>query len=127
MFEAFKRWKTKVEDVTGLKIKKLRVDNGGEYKDIKFKFYYKYEIRMERIVSDMPQHNGVVERMNQRLTERARSIHIQLGPSKHFWAEAVNTTAYLINRGSSVPLEHQIPEELQNGKELKLSQKFSVV
>ncbi|MCI97544.1 hypothetical protein A2U01_0118845, partial [Trifolium medium] len=47
--------------------------------------------------------------MNKTLTERARSLRVQLGLPKKFWAEAVNTTAYLINRGPSVPLEHKIP------------------
>ncbi|KAK0593076.1 hypothetical protein LWI29_030396 [Acer saccharum] len=33
VFDAFKRWKARVENETGLKIKKLHSDNGGEYKD----------------------------------------------------------------------------------------------
>ena len=76
---------------------------------------------MERIVPGTPQHNGVVERMNWTLTERARSIHIQSGLSKQFSAEVVNTSAYLINRGPLVPLEHRIPEEVWSGKDVKLS------
>ena len=68
-----------------------------------------------------PQHNGVVERMNRTLTEKARSIRIQSGLLKQLWAEAVNTAAYLINQGPSIPLEHRIPEELWSGKEVKLS------
>jgi len=37
VFEAFKKWKAMVENETGLKIKKLRSDNGGEYEDNEFK------------------------------------------------------------------------------------------
>lgn len=122
VFEAFKRWKAMVENETSLKIKKLRTDNGGEYEDTKFKkFCYEHGIRMERTVPGTPQHNGVAERMNRTLTERARSLRVQSGLPKNFWAEAVNTSAYLINRGPSVPLEHKIPEEVWSGKEVKLS------
>ncbi|WVZ05968.1 hypothetical protein V8G54_019314 [Vigna mungo] len=122
VFEAFKIWKAMVENETGLKIKKLRSDNGGEYVDTRFKkFYYEHGMRMERTVPGMPQHNGVVERMNRSLTERARSMRVQSGLPKQFWAEAVNTAAYLINRSPSVPLEHKISEEVWSGKEVKLS------
>jgi len=37
VFEAFKKWKAMVENEIGLKIKKLRSDNGGEYEDNEFK------------------------------------------------------------------------------------------
>jgi len=37
VFEAFKRYKCKVEKQTGHHIKKLRTDNGKEYLSIKFK------------------------------------------------------------------------------------------
>ncbi|WVZ16376.1 hypothetical protein V8G54_009358 [Vigna mungo] len=122
VFEAFKIWKAMVENETGLKIKKLRSDNGGEYEDTRFKkFCYEHGIRMERTVPGTPQHNGVAERMNRTLTERARSLRLQSGLPKQFWAEAVNTATYLINRGPSVPLEHKIPEEVWSGKEIKLS------
>jgi hypothetical protein len=76
---------------------------------------------MERTVPGTPQHNGVAERMNRTLTERARSLRVQSGLPKQFWAEAVNTAAYLINRGPSVPLEHKIPEEVWSEKKVKLS------
>jgi hypothetical protein len=85
VFEAFKVWKAMVENETGLKIKKLRTDNGGEYIDTKFKnLCYEHEIRMERIVPGMPQQNGVAERMNRTLTERARSLRVQSGLPKQF-------------------------------------------
>jgi transposase InsO family protein len=87
-----------VENETGLMIKKLRSDNGGEYEDIGFKsFCSENGIRFERTVPGTPQQNGVAERMNHTLTERARSMRIQSGLSKQLWAEAINTAAYLIN------------------------------
>jgi hypothetical protein len=33
VYEVFKKWKAMVENKTGLKVKKLRSDNGGEYED----------------------------------------------------------------------------------------------
>jgi len=50
--------------------------------------------------------NGVAERMNRTLNERARCMRIQFGLPRAFWAEAINTTTYLINRGSSVFLNY---------------------
>jgi len=46
--------------------------------------------------------------MNKTLTERSKSLHVHVGLSKWFWVEAVNTLAYLINWGPSVPLKHII-------------------
>ena len=72
VFEAFRKWKAMVENETGLKIKRLRTDNGGKYEYTKFKkFFYEHEIEMERTMPGTPQHNGVAERMNRTLTERA--------------------------------------------------------
>lgn len=122
VFDVFKMWKAMVENETGLRIKKFRSDNGGEYEDTRFKkFCQEHGIRMERTVPGTPQHNGIAERMNRTLTERARSMRLQSGLPKQFWAEAVNTAAYLINRGPSVPLELRIPDEEWSGKEVKLS------
>ncbi len=59
--------------------------------------------------------------MNRTLTEKARSMRLQSGLSKQFWAEAVSTTTYLINRGPSKPLDLAIPEEIWTRKEVKLS------
>ncbi|RVW15490.1 Retrovirus-related Pol polyprotein from transposon TNT 1-94 [Vitis vinifera] len=61
--------------------------------------------------------NGVAERMNRTLNERARSMRLHAGLPKTFWADAVSTAAYLINRGPSVPMEFRLPEEVWSGKE----------
>ncbi|KAE8673187.1 hypothetical protein F3Y22_tig00111807pilonHSYRG00005 [Hibiscus syriacus] len=72
-------------------------------------------------IDDSTRKNGVAERMNRTLNERARSMRIHVGLPKFLWAEAINTTAYLINRGPSVPLDDRIPEEVWSKKEINLS------
>ncbi|KAL5733960.1 hypothetical protein ACOSP7_031821 [Xanthoceras sorbifolium] len=76
---------------------------------------------MEKTVPMTPQQNGVAERMNRTLNERARSMRLHAGLPKMLWAEAVNTAAYLINHGPSVPLDGGIPEEVWSGKEVNIS------
>ena len=63
-----------------------------------------------RIVLGKGRQNGIAERMNRTLSERARSMRIYCGLPKTLWADAVSTTAYLINRGPSAPLGFKIPE-----------------
>jgi hypothetical protein len=122
VFEIFKKWRAMVETETDLKLKCLRSDNGGEYIDGGFKeFCAANGIRMEKTIPRTPQQNGVAERMNRTLNKRARSMRLHAGLPETFWADAVNTAAYLINRGPSVPLEFRIPEEVWSGKEVNLS------
>ncbi|RVW22775.1 Retrovirus-related Pol polyprotein from transposon TNT 1-94 [Vitis vinifera] len=53
--------------------------------------------------------------------EHARSMTLHARLPKTFWANAVSTAAYLINRGPSVPMEFRLPEEVWSGKEVKFS------
>uniref|UniRef100_A0A2N9GIS0 Retrovirus-related Pol polyprotein from transposon TNT 1-94 n=1 Tax=Fagus sylvatica TaxID=28930 RepID=A0A2N9GIS0_FAGSY len=82
-------------------------------------------IRMEKTIPRTPQQNGVAERMNRTLNERARSMRLHAGLPETFWADAVNTATYLINRGPSVPLEFRIPEEVWSGKEVMYKDRSS--
>ena len=47
-----------------------------------------------------PEQNGVVERLNRTFVESARSMSIFLNAqrSKYYWAEAISTAIYLMNR-----------------------------
>ena len=122
VFDTFRKWKAMVENETGLKNKRVRSDNGGEYRDNRFReFCANNGIKMEKTFPMTPQQNGVAERMNRTLNERARSMKIHAGLPKMFWAEAVNTVAYLINRGPSIPLDGKVPEEVWSEKAVNLS------
>ena len=118
----FKIWKARFETETGLKLKCLRSDNGEEYIDGGFKEYCATNgIRMEKTILGTPQQNGVAERMNRTINERARSMRLHSGFPKMFWADAINTAVYLINRGPLVPLEHRLPEEVWSGRQVSLN------
>ena len=56
VFDTFKKWKAMVETETGLKVKYLRSDNGGEYIDEGFSEYCAAQgIRMEKTIPGTPQ------------------------------------------------------------------------
>ena len=74
-----------VETKTGLKVKCLRSDNGGEYIDGGFNEYCATQgIKMEKTIPGTPQQNCVAEHMNRTLNERARSMRLHAGLSKTF-------------------------------------------
>ena len=81
-----------------LKVKCLRLDNRREYIDGGFNEYCAtHGIRMEKTIPRTPQQNGVAERMNRTLNERARSIRLHAELSKTFRTNIVSTADYLIN------------------------------
>ena len=102
-----------VKRETGNPLKRLRIDNGGEYISREFKEYCsKHRIKHEKTVLGIPQHNNVVERMNQTIVEKVRCMLKLAKLPKSFWGEAVNTAVYLINRSPSVPLDFDIPQRV---------------
>ena len=105
VLDVFVDWKTMIEKKTGKSIKTLRTDNGLEFVDKKFLQYCTKEgIVRHRTCVGRPQQNGVAERMNKTLLERARSMIAQAKLSKRFWAEAVSTACYLVNRSPHTAL-----------------------
>ena len=62
VFKVFKQWKALVENQMGMKIKRLRTDNGMEFCSSEFDEFCRDEgIARHRIVRHTPQQNGVVE------------------------------------------------------------------
>ena len=91
-----------VENVIGKRLKCLRSDNGGEYCNKEFDRYCSENgIRREKTVPGTPQENGVSERMNRTIMERARCMRLHAGFPLQFWVDAIDIVVYLINRGPS--------------------------
>jgi hypothetical protein len=108
VFSVFRKWKAETENQSGEKVKSLKSDNGGEYDSREFKSFC-VGIRMIKTVA------GTTE---WRCRKQDGSMRLHSGLPKAFWAEAISTAAYLINRGPSVPLEYRIPEEVWTGREV---------
>jgi transposase InsO family protein len=107
---------------TGKMLKCLRSENGGEYCSKELDDYYSYHgIRREKTVPGTPQENGVLERMNKTIMERARSMTLYAGFLLQFWADVVDIAIYLINRGTSSSLDGGILDEAWIGKKVNYS------
>eukprot|EP00253_Pinus_taeda_P036449 PITA_36449 len=59
--------------------------------------------------------------MKKTLMERERSMLSGARLGREFWAEAVETTCYLVNRSPSSALEDKTPQEVWTGKKLYVS------
>ena len=122
MFDTFKKWKALAKNETGKILKSLRCDNGGEYCNKEFDSYCSHNgIRREKTVPRTPQENGVSERMNRMIMDRTRCMRFHAGFLLQFWADDVNTTVYLINKGPSSTLDGGIPEEAWEGNKVNYS------
>ncbi|KAF3668075.1 hypothetical protein FXO37_09705 [Capsicum annuum] len=100
----------------GKQVKWLRTDNGMEFCNDEFNKFCKNEgIARHRTVRMTPQQNGVAERMNRTLLERAHCMISNAGLTNIFWAKAISTAFYIINRAPSAPLNVKTPEEIWSG------------
>lgn len=89
----------------GRKPKVIRSDRGGEYtSNVLRKFYTDEGIKAEFTAGYAPQQNGVAERRNRTLNEMGLCMLLDAGLPRHFWAEAVNTAAYIQNRLPSLAI-----------------------
>jgi hypothetical protein len=97
--EVLKKFMRRAQNEFELKIKKVRSDNGTEFKKIGVEEFLSEEgIKHEFLVPYTPQQNVVVERKNRTLIEAARTMLDEYKTLDNFWAEAVNTACHEINR-----------------------------
>lgn len=119
-YDKFVEFKNYVETQTERKIKILRTDNGTEYINHQFDRSFKLAgIEHQLTAPYTPQQNGVAERFNRTMIERAKCLLFDAKLPKTFWAEAVNMATYLINR--TINTNDQIPEEIWTGRKMNLS------
>ena len=95
----FKEFKSIIEAEIGKRVCCLRTDNGGEYTSYEFSnFLRENRIHRQFTCSNTPQQNGVDERKNKHLVEVCQSMLHAKNVSRQFWAEAMKTAAFIINR-----------------------------
>ncbi|GJR99492.1 putative ribonuclease H-like domain-containing protein [Tanacetum coccineum] len=90
-----------IENQLNQKVKTIRCDNGTEFKNRDFiEFCGSKGIKREYSNARTPQQNGVAERKNMTLIEAARTMLADSFLPNTFWAEAVSTACYVLNRRS---------------------------
>lgn len=99
VFEKFKAYDKLVENKFGARLKIVRSDNGGEYKNKRFAAYLVGRgIVMENSAPHTPEQNGKAERAIRTIFESARTMLRTKNLPKALWAEAMNTAVYILNR-----------------------------
>nr|GEY00692.1 putative ribonuclease H-like domain-containing protein [Tanacetum cinerariifolium] len=73
-------------------------------------------IKREYSVAKTPQQNRVAERRNRTLIDAARTMLVDFKLPTIFWAEAVNTACYVLNRALVTKPYNKTPYELIHGR-----------
>ena len=112
----FQHFKNQIETETRNPIQVLRSDRGREYLSDEFTTFCKENgIRRELTQAHIPQQNGVSERRNRTIMERARSISHDSNLPTYLWTEAVSHAIYLINHSPTRANSGETPEERYSG------------
>jgi transposase InsO family protein len=123
ILKRFLRW---AQNEFGLRIKKIRSENGTEFKNSQIEGVLEEEgIKHEFSSLYTPQQNGVVERKNRTLLDMERTMLDEYKTPDRFWAEAINTACYSINQLYLHWILKKTSYELLTGKKPNVSY-FSV-
>jgi len=121
-YHVFKRFVKVVQNEKDCSISSIKSNNGREFQNEKFeRFCSKLGIKHNFSTPRTPQQNGVVERNNRSLEELARTMLNETELPKYFWADAVSTTCYVLNRVLIRPILKKTPYELFKGRKPNVS------
>ena len=120
-FSAFVKFHKRVSNEKDLTIISLRSDHGTEFDNHDFEtFCNENGINHNFSAPRTPQQNGVVERKNRTLEEMARTMLCENDLPRYFWAEAINTSCYILNRVLIRPILKKTPYELWKNRKPNL-------
>lgn len=118
VFQIFKEYKNMAENLLKHKIKHLQSDNGTEYLNKDFNDFLRQNGIQRRLTSPYtPQSNGLAERKNRTLVEKARCLMIESSVPEKLWADAIHTANYITNRCPTKALNGQTPFQKWVGRE----------
>lgn len=109
----FKMYEAMATAHFNVKISRFRGDNGREYLSTEMKDYFEQRgIQYECTIRYSPQQNGVSERLNRTILDKARCILLNCNLGKIFWSDAVQVAVYLINRSPTTALNGKLSAAL---------------
>nr|GEZ57905.1 hypothetical protein [Tanacetum cinerariifolium] len=104
--DILKKFITERENLKDLKVKIIKCDNEGEYRNKEMNdFCSQKRIKREFSNARTPQQNGIAKKRNRTLIEAARTMLADAKLSVTFWAEAVNT-AYETETPKKPPVKY---------------------
>jgi transposase InsO family protein len=117
VFDIYKKFIKRVQNEFETTIKKVRSDNGSEFKNTRVdELCDEYSIRHQFSAKYTPQSNRLVERKNRTLINMTRSMLSEYNVSHSFWAEAINMACFYSNRLYYHQFLEKTPYELLNGR-----------
>lgn len=109
-FEKYLEFEAEAEKQSGMKVKIVRSDNGGEYTGTQFKTHLKgLGVLHQRTTPYTPQQNGVAERFNRTLIEMVRCMLKSSAMPNTFWGEAVLNATHVLQRVPHRSLGYDTP------------------
>ncbi|CAN1339431.1 Retrovirus-related Pol polyprotein from transposon TNT 1-94 [Linum perenne] len=118
----FQTFVKQISLTTSFQVQTLRSDHGGEFVSTAFTTFCKsLGIVHTFSAPRTPQQNGVVERKNRALLDLSRTMLLDHQTPKHFWAEAVSTACYVLNRTLIRKPMNKTPYELIKSKSPNLN------
>ncbi|SCV71301.1 BQ2448_2889 [Microbotryum intermedium] len=116
VFGVFKTWLAKVELETGVTLKVLRTDNGGEYCSRAFTEFCKAQgTRRQYSIPHTPQQNGRAKRVNRSIVEGVLALLADAHLPNTFWEEAVAYFIYCKNWCQHSALDKATPDFIWQG------------
>ena len=104
-FDDFHKLAKVIQNEKGLNIVSIRSDHRGEFQNESFEnFCEENGIHHNFSALRTPKQNGVVERKNRSLEEGARTLLNETRLPKYFWADAVHTICYTLNKVLNRPI-----------------------
>ncbi|TYZ59104.1 hypothetical protein PybrP1_000200 [[Pythium] brassicae (nom. inval.)] len=120
--QRFADYKALMETRTGARMKKVRTGNETEFVNKAFNgICTKSGVVHQLTVPYSPQQNGLVERINRTVVEKARAMMHYKKVECKWWAKAVNTAAYLVNRSPNAVRTNKTPHEVVFGEVPRLN------
>ena len=116
-FRAYKAWAEKVHSAAGHRIKRVRMDGGGEYASNAFmRWLDEQGIEVQRTAPYTPAQNGVAERVMRILADLMRAMMIAATLPHEHWVEAILAAVYVRNRSPTRAVPNMTPYEAFYGK-----------
>jgi transposase InsO family protein len=116
-FATFKTFTKRIHNEFETTIKKVRSDNGSEFKNTRVdELYDEFGIRHQFSAKYTLQSNSLVKRQNRTLIDMARLMLSEYNISHSFWGETINVACYYSNRLYCHPILEKTPYEILNGR-----------